>query len=152
MVITLYIAGNPVPWKRTGQRRLPDRVITYDRQTKEKEQTKWQIVAQYDEEPIRTPISMVITFCMPIPVGTSRKRVTQMRSGYIKHMCRPDVDNLAKYLLDVMTGTVYLDDAQIHELILRKIYSNNPRSVVQITPETNNPVVESTVEQDDFCG
>ena len=149
-MLLINIAGNPIPWKRTGQRVIANSVINYDRQKLEKERTRWQIRAHYEEPPMTTPLAMEITFFMPIPKGTSKKKTTQMQTGFIRHMKRPDIDNLQKYILDTMTGHVYVDDAQIDSLNVRKQYSTNPRTVIEITPGTNNPVIESTVEEDDF--
>ena len=36
---------------------------------------------------------------------------------------KPDIDNVAKAFLDAMNGTVYLDDTQVVELNIKKVYS-----------------------------
>lgn len=43
-----------------------------------------------------------------------------------------DPDNLAKGLLDGMTGIIWKDDGQIVELVVRKFYGLEPRAVVRI--------------------
>jgi Holliday junction resolvase RusA-like endonuclease len=35
---------------------------------------------------------------------------------------RPDIDNVAKAVLDAFNGIVYKDDAQVYELTVKKIY------------------------------
>jgi hypothetical protein len=36
------------------------------------------------------------------------------------HATKPDVENLAKALLDALTGILWVDDGQVAELVLRK--------------------------------
>jgi len=140
-MITIELCSNPIAWKRPGRRMIGGNVISYDKQHKEKEQTQWQMRAQYREEPLTIPLHVDITFYMPIPKSTSYKMREQMLHDYVKCYKRPDVDNLAKYVLDCMTDIVYHDDAQITELNLRKAYSSRPATLIRIVPYTNNPVV-----------
>ena len=35
--------------------------------------------------------------------------------------CKPDIDNLAKFVLDSLKGIVYADDSQVVKLVLYKI-------------------------------
>ena len=54
----------------------------------------------------------------------------------LKHIIRPkkkpDVDNVAKIILDALNKEAYYDDAQVVDFQLRKFYSDNPRVVVTI--------------------
>ena len=67
-----------------------------------------------------TPIFVDLEFGMPIPKSATKK---QVQSGHIK---KPDIDNLAKTVLDAMNGLIYHDDSQITSLEMRKIYAENP--------------------------
>jgi Holliday junction resolvase RusA-like endonuclease len=44
-------------------------------------------------------------------------------SGSERPAKKPDIDNVAKAFLDAMNGTVYLDDTQVVELNIKKVYS-----------------------------
>lgn len=44
--------------------------------------------------------------------------------GLIPHLSRPDIDNLGKFVADVLNGIAYSDDRQIYKLILSKYYDN----------------------------
>ena len=56
-----------------------------------------------------------------------------MLSGKIGHTVKPDVDNLAKQILDAMSLLWFFDDdKQIVELCGRKRYAENPRWVIEI--------------------
>lgn len=66
-------------------------------------------------EPIKGPVSVKITWIFP----TSNKRLYDKPK-----VTRPDVDNMAKALLDVMTGMYWKDDNQICELKLQKFWGS----------------------------
>jgi len=140
-MITVQIEGNPIAWKRPGRRLIGTNVITYDKQRKEKDQTQWQIRAQYREEPILVPIHMDIVFYRQMPKSLGKKLREQMLHDYVKCYRRPDLDNLAKYVLDCMTGIIFKDDAQVTELNLRKVWALKPFSLVRIMPYDNNPII-----------
>ena len=47
----------------------------------------------------------------------------KLRSGIpLKHVYKPDADNLAKFVLDALNGTFYKDDSQIYQLTVVKRY------------------------------
>jgi Holliday junction resolvase RusA-like endonuclease len=131
-MIVLTIAGNPLPWKRPGINRKSGHI--YDQQSLEKEKTRWQLLSQFSESILPVPVEVIISFQMPIPKKTSKTKKLQMLQGKIHHMVKPDIDNLAKYVLDCMKGIVYLDDAQIVKLIVEKVYVESPRTTVFIKP------------------
>ena len=45
-------------------------------------------------------------FSMPIPKSMNRHDRTQALKGHLKHLKKPDIDNLVKLYLDVLTGVV----------------------------------------------
>ena len=45
---------------------------------------------------------------------------------------KPDVDNLAKTILDSLNGIAYHDDAQVSKCTIEKYYSDKPRIEVTI--------------------
>ena len=49
------------------------------------------------------------------------------------HIVAPDLDNLAKLVLDAMTGIFWRDDSIICDMEIRKIYSESPRIEIGIT-------------------
>ena len=90
------------------------------------------------EKPLCGPVKLDFTAYMPIPASTSKKRRVDMQAGKIGHTVKPDVDNLAKQLLDAMTRLRFWDDdRQIVELTCRKRYAEEPRweICVQQVPE-----------------
>ena len=54
-----------------------------------------------------------------------------MDFGIIRPTKKPDLDNIAKAVLDSLNGIAYKDDSQIVSMVVSKKYSNRPR--VEIT-------------------
>ena len=55
-----------------------------------------------------------------------------MLNGTILPTKRPDVDNLAKIILDGLNGVAYRDDAQVCCIHFEKKYSETPETIVKI--------------------
>lgn len=67
-------------------------------------------------EPLAGPVKVDVTFYMPRPKSVSKKETWQAK--------RPDIDNIAKGLLDAMTHAgFWKDDGCVAELNLRKLYA-----------------------------
>jgi Holliday junction resolvase RusA-like endonuclease len=45
---------------------------------------------------------------------------------------KPDLDNVAKAVLDAINGIVYVDDAQVINLVATKRYATDPRVEVYL--------------------
>ena len=50
-----------------------------------------------------------------------------MLLGIIRPTIKPDVDNIAKVILDSLNGLAYKDDKQIVFCIISKWYGENPK-------------------------
>lgn len=57
----------------------------------------------------------------------SKKKTTQMIEEVIRPKKKPDLDNIAKAVLDSLNGIAYKDDSQIVSLTIDKAYSLQPR-------------------------
>ena len=71
------------------------------------------------------PIAVDITFYMRRPNHHFRGRIRgngrlKTTSGMVT-ACKPDIDNLAKFVLDSLKGVAYADDSQVVKLVLYKI-------------------------------
>lgn len=149
-MISIDIDGNPIPWKRVGQRNLGSYVISYDRQKPEKEKIRLGIAKNYKDKPLTCALKVDIHFFLPIPKSTTKKIRLEMQEGKIKSIKKPDIDNLSKFILDCMTGFVYADDSQIVELTAKKLYSSNPGTLIQIIPiETSSS--QDLIQVEEFC-
>jgi len=148
-MIYLDVDGVPIPWARPGIMRMKNCNVVYDKQKKQKEMYQWQINAQYKEPPLTMPLMIDLTFRMPIPKSTSAPMRREMLNGVVHHSKKPDIDNLTKFILDCMNTYVFIDDSQIAELRVRKMYSNTPGTLIRIRPFTTSNRQELEKEIDD---
>ena len=66
---------------------------------------------EIDHEPLTGPIKISMTFCHKRPARLNRKKDTVAR---IPKVTKPDIDNMIKMLLDVLTkAQVWNDDNQV---------------------------------------
>ena len=126
--ITLIVYGTPVPqgsmraFMRPGMK-AP--IITAD--NKKTKPWKQEIAGAADEamrgqkfavfEGVSAIVHCIFYFDRP----KSLKKSIQVK------ITKPDIDKLARTVLDALTGTVFKDDAQVIELRLAKVFSDRPR-------------------------
>lgn len=78
------------------------------------------------------PVHIAIhVFFEPVK-STSKKNKVKMLSGDIKPLKKPDIDNIAKVILDALNGAAYYDDTQVIKLEVLKSYDDTARVEVQI--------------------
>ena len=75
--------------------------------------------------PRETAIRIVATFQFVRPASRKRR---------VAPTVKPDLDKLTRALLDALTGVGYVDDAQVVELEIAKVYGADARTTVQVTP------------------
>ena len=66
-------------------------------------------------------------------------RPLRLKSGQVSHTTRPDVDKLARCVLDGLTGVLYGDDGQVAALRITKAYAAGaeaPRVAITVTETT----------------
>ena len=78
--------------------------------------------AMAGREPLQTPLTVYIYASMSIPISWSKAKRQAALDGDI-YPARPDVDNIAKTVLDGMNGVIYEDDAQVTYLKVSKKYA-----------------------------
>lgn len=133
MVIT--IPGKPVGKARPRFRRAGFKVITYtppENKKYEKEVAriyKQSIGVLYTDIPLR--VRILAKF--PIPESWSKKK--KALKGEIMPNKKPDLDNIAKIILDGLNGVAYTDDKQVTSMEIEKVYSDEPCVVVYIAED-----------------
>ena len=81
------------------------------------------------------PVSMEVEFIMPRPQSLVWK-TKPMRQEKLSH--GPDLDNLAKGVMDALNGVLYKDDRQIYQLTVRKWTASGdeaPRIIITVELE-----------------
>ena len=78
------------------------------------------------------PVSVTITEHRKIPKAWSKKKKRDALDGKIRPVQKPDIDNIAKAILDAVKGQIWADDAQVIALTASKRYSDDPRVEIEI--------------------
>ena len=106
---------------RRGFAYTPKETVEYEREIR-------NCAAEYMElrglEPLETPVAVYLHFSMPTPKSLS-KNAPKM------HTKRPDVDNLAKSVLDGLSPC-WKDDSQVWSLSMKKTYATVPCVSIRI--------------------
>jgi len=68
----------------------------------------------------------IMAFCA-MPKSISKKKRELMQSGSLRPAKRPETDNIAKVILDALTGLTFKNDSQVVRLLVEKAYSDRPR-------------------------
>ena len=126
MQIHFQVEGDP---KGKGRPRFTQagkftRVYT-DKQTLDYESLikSFAMEAMGSTDPLEAPVSVFLYVRHPIPPSYSKKRTEACLSGLEKPCKKPDIDNIAKTYLDGMYGVVFVDDTQVVDLHVKKVYS-----------------------------
>lgn len=64
--------------------------------------------------------------------SVSKKRLAAMLQQSEPVRRKPDVDNIAKIVLDGLNGVAYIDDAQVVSVHTMKLYSETPRLEIEL--------------------
>jgi Holliday junction resolvase RusA-like endonuclease len=126
------LPGAPISAARP---RVTRRGFAFDPKAKEKKLARTKIAELWKQEILKEPLSLELSFLMPIPKSTSKKRRQELLGS--PHVIKPDCDNLAKFTLDVLTGIVYGDDSCVFDLRINKTYSNEPKTLIKIHTHRN---------------
>jgi Holliday junction resolvase RusA-like endonuclease len=126
-MVQFTIDAPPVPKGRPKFSKIGGFVRTYTpRKTIDYEtivrETAQQAMGQ--TELLETPVGVYLYIRLPIPQSYSKKRKEACLSGQEKPIKKPDIDNLAKSILDGMNGIVWKDDSQIVSLHITKVYAS----------------------------
>ena len=135
--IHLDIPGKPLGKSRP---RVTRRGITYTpKATAEREQLVRTVFAEAYRctRPFTCALRVTVEAVYPVPASAPKAKREDILSGKIVPTVRPDVDNVAKLILDALNKTAYTDDSQIVSLTVSKRYAHEnelPHTVVDLVP------------------
>jgi Holliday junction resolvase RusA-like endonuclease len=104
-----------------------DKVIHYEGRLAHAGQLAMQGETLLDE-----PLAVLVDAYMTIPASKPKRWKAGALAGDVRPTKTPDVDNIAKVVLDGLNGIVWVDDVLVVELAVRKFYSDRPRMVIAI--------------------
>lgn len=133
VMYTVY--GEPVGKGRPRFARRGKFVSTYTPQKTKSYEDEIRMMAKAAmgaSEPLETPVTVAIYIRVGIPTSFSKQKRKDALSGIIKPTKKPDLDNVAKCFLDSMNEIVYLDDKQVVNLHVTKVYAETPAVEVMV--------------------
>ncbi len=127
-----------VPGKITGKGRprvntetaiayTPTRTKDYENLIKQ-----YFIIKHRGVEPLDGRIDMTIRAYIAVPKSVSKKEKLEMLEGNISPTKKPDIDNIAKIVLDALNKLAFKDDNQITKLNIEKVYSEEEKIYIKI--------------------
>ena len=137
-MLNFHVDGDPVPKGRPKFTSIAGFMRTYTpRKTVDYELTVRAAAkaAMGPTDLLETPVGVYLYIRLPIPKSHSKKRRDACLSGQEKPIKKPDIDNLAKSILDGMNGVIWKDDAQIVSLHVTKVYASGAGVDVLIKEE-----------------
>jgi Holliday junction resolvase RusA-like endonuclease len=125
---SLFVPGEPRSTQTGKVFRLPN-----GRPIVKRMHTEWSnriaLAAQAEKPPalFNGPLRVRMTFWRSRPVSCPKRIVYPIQ--------RPDLGNLSKGLLDALEGIVYTTDAQVIELVERKLFATTqPGVLIEVEP------------------
>ena len=132
-MIAFTVPGQAVPFARAGA--LGKRRFTPKKQNDFMGVIKlFASRAMEGAAPLEGPLALQIraTYLVPESWSKAKKAAAQWKAS------KPDADNLAKIFKDAMSTIVFVDDAQVADLHVQKVYGLRAEVLVSISPLTVN--------------
>lgn len=127
-----------VPGKITGKGRPRVNTTTAIAYTPAKTKEYEELVKQYfiikyrRINPLEGRIKINITAYFSVPKNTSKKQEENMLNNTISPTKKPDIDNIAKIILDALNKLAFKDDNQITKLEIEKKYGTKEKISVKV--------------------
>ena len=133
--VNFYVSGTPIPKGSTKAFYIKklNRVITTNAN---KETTGWESRVAYSAQKIQEEKDFYTTdkhVGYEIAITFSFNRPTSLPKKYNLKTTRPDLDKLARAILDAVTRVLIPDDAQVIGISCRKILSPTEGADITIT-------------------
>lgn len=109
------------------------RMYTPTKTSSFEEKVKWAFKAKYNVEtelstrPFKAKIIAVFE-----PAASLSKKKKEELLFKIDYTKKPDVDNIAKIVLDSLNGLAYKDDSQVSALLVLKDYGTENKVIVEL--------------------
>ena len=126
----------------------------YNPQRKKSLGYKWdaskQMRLQSSERPLESPVCVNMIFHMPMPKSWSQKRKEEQLGKPMSS--KPDIDNLMKWILDVLNGIAYTDDRLVSSTYSEKIWDYEGKVHISIQEQEMSLLEEIQIMGDAAVG
>ena len=83
-------------------------------------------------EMITNRVIVKIIAYLKIPKNTGKSKIEKMINGESSPMKKPDIDNIAKIVLDAINNYVIKDDLQVSKIFVEKKYGEEEKLYIKI--------------------
>lgn len=138
LTITFEVPGQPQGKERhrttkDGHTYTPEKTVKYQGLIAAK---YWKVLAAkmqtLNKAAKIADIEIEILAQYAVPKSDSKATKVKKLAGEILPRVKPDLDNVAKAVLDALNNFAYYDDSQVVKLIVTKKYSDNPGLLVKV--------------------
>lgn len=112
---------------RTGKAYTPSKTKNYEYEIKQ-----WFVHKYPNFQTLETRLKIQIIAYYDVPKSTSKKQAEKMEKQIISPTKKPDIDNIAKIVLDALNKLAYKDDTQVTKLELEKVYADQAKLYIKI--------------------
>lgn len=134
MTIRFMVPGEPTGKARprvyrvNGQTRTttPEKTLSYENLV------KWIVSESMQVEKLTGEIEANIKAFYSIPKSMTKKNRQLIEEGKLHPTKKPDLDNVAKIILDALNGIAYKDDSQVVRLHIEKEYADDDKPRVEV--------------------
>lgn len=131
-MIEIELAGVPVGKGRPRVRRSSGHLYTPEKTVRFEDRLSIEAQHAMDGRPPLTgPLEVEVEIRMPVPLSKPKAWREKALAGLIRPTKKPDWDNFAK-TVDALNMIVWVDDAQIVDGRVRKIYHEAPAFVARV--------------------
>ena len=144
LIVTFEVEGDPVPKGRPRVARRGQFVQTYtdaktiDYETHVAMKARQAIGAS---EPLKGALTVFLYLRYGVPTSYSKKRKEACLLG-LEYPKKQDIDNVYKSITDAMQGIVFLNDSQIVEAHIKKVYHETAGANVMVQEEINQKEIK----------
>lgn len=112
---------------RKGFAYTPKKTINYENLI------RWTFQSKFpNHKPFEGYIEAEIKAIFDVPKSYSKKKKLELLDGNCNYDHTPDVDNVAKIVLDSLNGIAYKDDSQVTVLKVIKEYGEQAKIIVKL--------------------
>lgn len=133
----IILEGNPIHQPRMRLFNRGGFTRVFDPVAREKIKTKREIKEIFGDHPKFEFPQISFVFHMLIPKSTSKKAQFEHSTGLLKHIKKPDCDNLIKFYADCLDTICFDGDQKMSLGFSVKLYHPEPKTIIIINEMTN---------------
>lgn len=134
MIYALSIDGRPLTWKRPRSTRHGG--VMYNPSATAQAAFADSCSIQFPDAPLEGPLRLELYFIFARPLTHFDGGGRLLPNAPVFYTEIADIDNLIKFTLDAMNGTVYVDDSQVLQLYAIKRYDDAIHARTTVIVET----------------